>query len=104
VWIYDVSRGLRTGLTFDPADDIDPVLSSEGRSIVFRSNRKGHYDLYRKSADAAYDVSADGQRFLHLVAAEQKSAEPVAKIARPNSRRYKLSGLSRWYMPRWMFP
>jgi serine/threonine protein kinase/Tol biopolymer transport system component len=53
IWTYDVSRGLRTRLTFDPANDNDPVWSPDGRSIVFRSNRKGHFDLYRKSANGA---------------------------------------------------
>jgi serine/threonine protein kinase/Tol biopolymer transport system component len=55
IWTYDVSRGLRTRLTFDtaPTTDLDPVWSPDGRSIVYRSNRKGHFDLYRKSANGA---------------------------------------------------
>jgi eukaryotic-like serine/threonine-protein kinase len=51
VWIYDVVRGLRTRFTFDPANDNAPIWSPDGRSVVFRSNRKGHYDLYRKAVD-----------------------------------------------------
>jgi Tol biopolymer transport system component len=35
-------------LTFDSASDIDPVWSPDGSSIIFRSNRDGHYDLYQK--------------------------------------------------------
>ena len=31
--------------------DRDPVWSPDGRTVVFRSNRKGHFDLYRKAAD-----------------------------------------------------
>src|SRR5579863_1587980 len=53
IWTYDVSRGLRTRLTFDPANDNNPVWSPDGRSIAFRSNQKGHFDLYRKSANGA---------------------------------------------------
>jgi len=52
VWIYDVSRGLRTRLTFDAARDTFPVWSPDGRSIVFSSNRKGRFDLYRKAVDS----------------------------------------------------
>jgi Tol biopolymer transport system component len=52
LWIYDAS-GLRTRFTFDPATDISPVWSPDGRSIIFESNRKGHFDLYRKSSDGS---------------------------------------------------
>ena len=51
IWIYDVSRGLRTRLTFDPHADFSPVWSPDGRSIAFASNRQGHFDLYRKAAN-----------------------------------------------------
>jgi Tol biopolymer transport system component len=51
IWICDVSRGLLTRFTFDPANDSSPVWSPDGRSIIFRSNRKGHFDLYRKAAN-----------------------------------------------------
>jgi len=53
IWIYDVSRGIPTRLTTDPARDENPVWSPDGRSIAFRSNRKGHFDLYRRSANGA---------------------------------------------------
>jgi eukaryotic-like serine/threonine-protein kinase len=52
VWIYDVARGLRTRFTFDAARDTLPVWSPDGRSIVFSSNRKGNFDLYRKAVDS----------------------------------------------------
>ncbi|MGA2715641.1 MAG: protein kinase [Bryobacteraceae bacterium] len=53
IWLYDVSRALRTRFTFDPALETDPVWSSDGRSIFFSSNRKGRGNLYRKSADGS---------------------------------------------------
>jgi serine/threonine protein kinase/Tol biopolymer transport system component len=53
IWTYDVSRGIPTRLTTDAAYDDNPVWSPDGRSIAFDSNRKGHYDLYRRSANGA---------------------------------------------------
>lgn len=53
IWTYDVSRSLGTRLTFYAAADENPVWSPDGRIIVYRSRRKEHIDLYRKSADGA---------------------------------------------------
>ncbi len=53
LWIYEVGHGLRTRFTFNPTVERDPVWSPDGRKIVFRSDQKGHFDLYRKSADLA---------------------------------------------------
>jgi len=49
LWIFDLARGLRTRFTFDPGDDKSPTWSPDGSALVFASNRKGHYDLYRKT-------------------------------------------------------
>jgi Tol biopolymer transport system component/predicted Ser/Thr protein kinase len=51
IWIYDIFRGLRTRFTFDAANDLGPVWSSDGSAIIFRSNRRGHADLYRKATN-----------------------------------------------------
>jgi Tol biopolymer transport system component/predicted Ser/Thr protein kinase len=52
IWLYDVARGLKTTrFTSDPAQDANPTWSPDGRWIVFNSNRKGHFDLYRKPSN-----------------------------------------------------
>ncbi|HEV8385608.1 MAG TPA: hypothetical protein VGQ11_12115, partial [Candidatus Acidoferrales bacterium] len=53
IWIYEVSRGLRTRFTFDPTFDRLPVWSPDGSRIVFSSSRRGQYDLYVKPASGA---------------------------------------------------
>jgi hypothetical protein len=51
IWILDLARGTSSRLTFDPAEDFNPVWSPDDAYVVFSSNRKGHKDLYRKRAD-----------------------------------------------------
>jgi len=53
IWLYDVSRGLRTRFTSDPAEDGVPVWSPDGRTIIFHSSRTGHFELYRKPTDGS---------------------------------------------------
>ena len=50
VWIYDVVRGLRNRFTFDPEDDLDAKWSADGSRVAYASRRKGHLDLYVKTA------------------------------------------------------
>jgi hypothetical protein len=45
VWLFDALRALRTRFTSDLAYDNVPVWSPDGRTIVFRSNRRGPFDL-----------------------------------------------------------
>lgn len=72
IWIIDLNRGTRTRLTFDAADDLNPVWSHDGALILFTSNRNGHRDLYQKLA------SGTGDDQLLLNTPLQKSVEDIA--------------------------
>jgi eukaryotic-like serine/threonine-protein kinase len=50
---FVLGRWQRTAsvLTFDPADDFNPVWSPDGAYVIFSSSRKGKKDIYRKRAD-----------------------------------------------------
>ncbi len=56
LWVFDIERGLRTRFTFDPAQDIWPVWSPDGRTIYFASNRQGNFGIYKKSLEGAGEV------------------------------------------------
>ncbi len=63
LWTYDLARGVPLRFTTDPAGEYFGVWSADGRTVIFNSTRKGHYDLYRKSANGAGSdelVYADG--------------------------------------------
>jgi len=53
VWILDLARGTKTRLTFDSANDSYEIWTPDGTRILFSSNRKGHLDIYSKSADGS---------------------------------------------------
>jgi eukaryotic-like serine/threonine-protein kinase len=53
IWLYEITRGLRTRFTFDSADDLESIWSPDGSQIVFNSRRKGHLDLYQKASSGA---------------------------------------------------
>ena len=53
IWIFDLLRGTKTRLTFDPADDLDSIWSPDGTRIAFTSNRLGQRDIYQKPADGS---------------------------------------------------
>lgn len=53
IWIFDLLRGTRTRLTFDPADDLDSIWPPDGTRIAFTSDRAGQRDIYQKPADGS---------------------------------------------------
>jgi len=53
IWLIDVTRATPSRLTFDPADDLNPVWSPDGTRVAFSSNRKGRRDVYQKLATGA---------------------------------------------------
>jgi Tol biopolymer transport system component len=58
IWVYDLSGGRETRLTFDDAAGYaTPVWSPDGRTITFSSNRSGALHLYQKPADGTGAIS-----------------------------------------------
>jgi eukaryotic-like serine/threonine-protein kinase len=55
LWIRDLARGVSTRFTFDPAVELVPLWSPDGRRIVFTSRAKGPGDLYVKDASGTRD-------------------------------------------------
>jgi serine/threonine protein kinase len=53
IWIFDLLRGSKTRMTFDPADDLDSVWSPDGARIAFSSTRLGQRDIYQMPADGS---------------------------------------------------
>ena len=52
IWVFDLTGKPPLRLTFDPADDMTPAWSRDGRTILFSSDRKGERDIYRKDSAA----------------------------------------------------
>jgi Tol biopolymer transport system component len=98
LWIFDIARGLRTRFTFDPADDVSPLWSPDGSALIFASNRKGHYDLYRKALDGASEeealLASDGDKYPFAWAAGGRTLifEEVGKDAGLEVRALALDG------------
>jgi serine/threonine protein kinase/Tol biopolymer transport system component len=109
VWLLDVKRGVPTRLTTDPAFDLMPVWSPDGRRIAFTSNRNGPaaFALYMRASDGTgndellvakelgpNDWSPDGRFILYGIAGLKGDRDimalplegdrkPVAVVATP---------------------
>ena len=55
VWLIDVNRNVSSRFTFDNAFDSAPLWSPDARQVVFRSSRKGVYDLFIKPTNGTAD-------------------------------------------------
>ena len=63
LWSIDTHSGATFRLTTNPANDLDPVLSPDGKEILFASDRAGRPEMefYRKNSG-----EADGEQKLDL--------------------------------------
>jgi Tol biopolymer transport system component/DNA-binding winged helix-turn-helix (wHTH) protein len=50
LWVFDLTRNSRLQLTLDPGDDLAPRWSSDGRWLMFTSDRRGERDIYKRLA------------------------------------------------------
>ena len=54
IWLVELARGVTSRFTFDPGNDIYPVWSPDGSSLMFGSDRDGGvFNLYQKLANGA---------------------------------------------------
>ena len=53
VWLYDLARGIRTRLTFDPWNTSGPVWSPDSRTIYYSSDRNIQWRIYRRPVSGA---------------------------------------------------
>ena len=53
IWIFDVTRGTSTRLTFGPSSHAAPKWSFDGKTIYYMSNGKGSPHIYAKAADGS---------------------------------------------------
>lgn len=55
IWGFDLVRGGRTRLTFDPAEDLNAIWHPDSTRIAFSSDRRGSRELYQKLANGSGD-------------------------------------------------
>ncbi len=82
IWIHDVDREVKTRLTTDDAEELQPIWSPDDKSIVYMSLRENEPGLWRQPSDGsgapellaqgrgsewALDWSPDGQSILYRV-------------------------------------
>jgi serine/threonine protein kinase len=53
LFLFDLTRGTSTRLSFDPQADVSAVLSPDGSEIIYSSNRSGQFEFYRKATSGA---------------------------------------------------
>jgi Tol biopolymer transport system component len=123
IWLSDLSRGVTSRFTFDPATETFPVWSPDAKRIVFLSNRNGAKGIYQKGMsgeieemlfyggdahlESLDDWSPDG-RFITYTARDQQGktnlwALPLSNDRKPllikssfNTRQGRFSPDGRW--------
>ena len=76
VWIRDLTRGVSSRFSLGPGNNIRPLWSADGGTIVFSSDRDGGLDLYEKS------TQGQGGEKLLLKSGDPKAASSWSRDGR----------------------
>ena len=89
IWLYDLQRGTNSQFTFGDFANASPIWSSDGKEILFTSDRNGHLDIFRKAVSGSgaetvmvqspiskypVDWSRDGKFLLFMQSKQGKNA------------------------------
>jgi Tol biopolymer transport system component len=66
IWLSDLSRGVTSRFTFDPATETFPVWAPDAKRIVFLSNRNGTRGIYQKGLSGEMEEMLFNGRDAHL--------------------------------------
>jgi len=99
IWTWDTTRANSTRVTFDPRRAESPVWLPDGGRLIFRSNREGSWDLYRKLSNESKDdeilvrsgqdktptsISPDG-RFLLYTQSDPQTKNDIWILSNPGA-------------------
>lgn len=67
IYMKSVRGETLTQITDDPADDVMPCFSPDGKSIAFASNRTGNWDIFTTTLDGkrTIQITSDNDQELH---------------------------------------
>ena len=91
LWMYGLHRPTATRLTFEPAEERTPVLSADGTTLYYTTDRKGVPDIAVKNLDggddrsvlelpgeqATRDISRDGRYLLCDETRDRKTGRDI---------------------------